>query len=100
MTTSARNVEADPGQGLLRVLLTIAAVWLIFWALIGGVFFAVGGPGDTLIGEARLLCLAVFAPPAVVLTVGLLGSEALSRSARLAGKPARPLTRAIGLERE
>ena len=100
MATSARNVGADSGQPVLRVILTISAVWLAFWALLAGVLLTVAGPELTLAGEIRLVCLAVFAPPAALLTIGLIGSEALARIARPAGKHKGQLTRTIGLERD
>jgi hypothetical protein len=40
-----RGAEADAGQALLRVFLTISAVWLVFWAVIGGVFFTIAARG-------------------------------------------------------
>lgn len=100
MATLEHNAEADSGQALLRVSLTISAVWLVFWVLIGGIFFTVAGPGITMIGDLRAVCVAVFAPPAALLTIGLIGSEALSRAARPAGKSGRPLSRTIGLDRD
>ncbi len=100
MARPANRMEGDGAQNLLRVLLTISAVWLMFWALMGALMFAVAGPGLTLGGEVRVLCLAVFAPPAALLALGLVGVEALSRTAVPAREGGRRMTRSIGVDHD
>ena len=98
MGKSATDVAADGRQGLLPALLAISAVWLVFWALVGGMFFGLAGPDPALGGEAPVLCAIVFAPPIALLLAGLLGMTALWRPAVLPRRAADRRSRNISVE--
>ena len=98
MSKSAINVRADGRQGLLPALLAISAVWLVFWALVGGMFFGLAGADPALGGKAPVLCAIVFAPPSALLLVGFLGLAALWRPAVLSRRAANRGSRNISVE--
>ena len=84
MHKTARTAVLEARQAMLRVWMTLSAVWVMFWLIIAAVTMASATPLDPLIVPCGAFLPIVATPPIALLAIGAisrLAFESISQRA-------------------